>query len=94
MSEKQAVKKAEDDNPAGDPDPVDSKPKKSKPAPEIHICEKFCKGCDICIDACPKNCLALEKGKVIVIDAAACTGCGLCELRCPDFAIWIGEIEE
>jgi 2-oxoglutarate ferredoxin oxidoreductase subunit delta len=94
MSEEQAVKKVEADKPAGDLGPIVSKQKESKPAPEIHIRVEFCKGCDICVDACPKNCLALKKGKIVVVDAESCTGCGLCELRCPDFAIWIGEIEE
>ncbi len=94
MSEEQAVKKAAAGKPAGNPDSGDSKPKKAKLPPEIHIRVEFCKGCNICVHACPKNCLALEKSKVVVVDAESCTGCALCELLCPDFAIWIGEIEE
>jgi NAD-dependent dihydropyrimidine dehydrogenase PreA subunit len=28
--------------------------------------------------------------RLIVVDADACTGCRLCEILCPDFAISIG----
>ncbi len=87
MNQNQAV------NNAGSEKPAEPVSKKSKAAPEIHICEEFCKGCDICVDACPQNCLAMEGGKVAVVNAAACTACGLCEMRCPDFAIWIGDFE-
>lgn len=69
------------------------KARKKKPPPEIHINLAFCKGCDICVVACPKDCLAMERGKVVIINAQTCTGCLLCELRCPDFAIWIGEMD-
>ncbi len=68
-----------------------AKESKKKPAPAIHVNLAFCKGCDICVVACPKNCLALELSKVVVVNAEACNGCMLCELRCPDFAIWIGD---
>jgi NAD-dependent dihydropyrimidine dehydrogenase PreA subunit len=29
------------------------------------------------------------RGKFQIVDAAACTGCRLCEMLCPDFAITI-----
>jgi NAD-dependent dihydropyrimidine dehydrogenase PreA subunit len=28
-----------------------------------------------------------EDGRPYLLDPPACSGCGLCELRCPDFAI-------
>ncbi|MFW9799880.1 MAG: ferredoxin family protein [Candidatus Thorarchaeota archaeon] len=65
-----------------------------KSAREIIIDPKLCKGCEICISACPHN--VLEKSNAVdnrgfflpvVVDIDACKVCGLCELECPDFAI-------
>lgn len=45
--------------------------------------------CVICVDACPPPCRAIElrkieSGKFLpVVDASRCTGCGICEHRCP-----------
>lgn len=56
---------------------------------------KWCKGCGICVEFCPKKVLELKKDKVTVINEDSCIGCGLCEHRCPDYAIYIekGELE-
>jgi 2-oxoglutarate ferredoxin oxidoreductase subunit delta len=51
-----------------------------------------CKGCQLCIGACPKACLELDTGPVNALghhpirlaDAAACTSCALCARVCPD----------
>jgi len=53
----------------------------------IEINKKWCKGCEICVAFCPKNVLAMEKGKVTVARLDDCTGCQFCEIYCPDFAI-------
>ncbi len=56
----------------------------------LAINEKFCKGCGICIEFCPKEVLALsDKGKVYEKQSELCIQCGQCELRCPDFAIQV-----
>ncbi len=55
---------------------------------EIDIFRAWCKACGICAAFCPRECLALDdEGAPVVVDADRCTGCGWCELHCPDFAI-------
>jgi NAD-dependent dihydropyrimidine dehydrogenase PreA subunit len=57
---------------------------------------KLCKGCNICVTGCPTHTLKLDgSNKIEVNSVDTCVFCGLCESRCPDFAIWIvkGESE-
>ena len=56
---------------------------------KITVNENWCKGCGICVDLCPQDVLAMEKGVAVVYNLDACTACQLCELRCPDFAITV-----
>jgi 2-oxoglutarate ferredoxin oxidoreductase subunit delta len=63
---------------------------------EVHIIKDRCKGCGFCIEFCPANVLEASeefnsKGYhfAIVSNEGACTGCRLCELLCPDFAIYV-----
>jgi len=55
-----------------------------------------CKGCTLCMTACPKKLLALSeklnsKGyhPAALTDEAACIGCALCARMCPDCAITV-----
>jgi len=51
-----------------------------------------CKGCELCLSACPHHCLALDLGAVNPLgyhpvrltDASACTSCAICARVCPD----------
>jgi len=55
---------------------------------DIDIYRAWCKQCGLCAAFCPRECLALnEEGAPIVVKPERCTGCGWCELHCPDFAI-------
>jgi 2-oxoglutarate ferredoxin oxidoreductase subunit delta len=46
----------------------------------------YCKGCDLCVDACPTGILAVdEEERVYVTDVGRCLFCGACAGRCPDF---------
>ena len=57
---------------------------------KLYVEKELCKGCGICVAFCPKDVLALERGKVMIKDLDACIQCGQCELRCPDYAIYLG----
>lgn len=68
---------------------------------KLEIDERRCKGCELCIDVCPK--------KVIVLSAKLgpsghypalfretgdhCTACRLCVIVCPDIAITLYQLE-
>ena len=61
---------------------------------EIVINPNYCKGCNICIEFCPKHVLLPSKGmnaKGYIlpepVDIEACTQCQLCVIVCPDLAI-------
>jgi 2-oxoglutarate ferredoxin oxidoreductase subunit delta len=83
------------------PAPLESAPSpESVPSPEpaphkeydIDIYRAWCKKCGLCAAFCPRECLALdEEGAPVVVKPERCTGCGWCELHCPDFAISVRE---
>lgn len=56
----------------------------------LTVDEKWCKGCGICVAFCPKDVLKITDGKVVIKDLDSCIKCGLCEERCPDYAIYLG----
>lgn len=65
---------------------------------KIHVDEKGCKGCGICIEFCPKKVYVFSKklNKQGVrnpdpVNEKECIGCRICEVMCPDMAI---EVEE
>lgn len=56
----------------------------------LKVNTKRCKGCGICAFFCPKKVLEVnEVGKVEVLREQDCIKCGQCEMRCPDFAIFL-----
>lgn len=62
--------------------------------PLVNIDRNRCKGCELCVTACPQRVLAMStkinvKGyfPAEVNDAYRCIGCRMCALTCPDVAI-------
>ena len=62
---------------------------------KVTINELVCKGCGLCVRACPKDVLALSKTKLNakgyhpaeVVKPEACIACASCARTCPDVAI-------
>jgi 2-oxoglutarate ferredoxin oxidoreductase subunit delta len=54
-----------------------------------------CKGCDLCIDACPPGVLVMTKDTVngrgyrFPLLSEGCTGCAACAQVCPDFVFQV-----
>ncbi|MFQ6114132.1 MAG: ferredoxin family protein [bacterium] len=62
----------------------------------IHITESQCKGCGFCVEYCPKDVLELSDGynakgyhPPVVVKENECVHCQLCEIICPEFAIFV-----
>ncbi len=49
-----------------------------------------CKGCRVCVEACPKNCLVIGSEINVIgyqnakFQQNGCTACGLCFYSCPE----------
>jgi 2-oxoglutarate ferredoxin oxidoreductase subunit delta len=56
-----------------------------------------CKGCGLCVNACPKKIVELDKTKLnsqghhpaYCIDETKCVGCAFCATMCPDCVITV-----
>jgi 2-oxoglutarate ferredoxin oxidoreductase subunit delta len=68
---------------------------------QVKILTEYCKGCELCVAACPKGILEMSSELTEIgvrparpKEGAACTGCTLCCQVCPDAAIEIWELTE
>jgi 2-oxoglutarate ferredoxin oxidoreductase subunit delta len=62
--------------------------------PTVRIDKNHCKGCELCVKACPMQILGMSteitvKGYFFarMIDPSRCIGCRICAITCPDVAI-------
>jgi 2-oxoglutarate ferredoxin oxidoreductase subunit delta len=58
---------------------------------QLTVNGKWCKGCGVCVQYCPKKVLEVHHGKISIVNLEECIKCGLCEMRCPDYAIYLKE---
>jgi 2-oxoglutarate ferredoxin oxidoreductase subunit delta len=70
----------------------DLKEKKGK----VHIDKDRCKGCQFCVEYCPKDVLEMSEEFNVkgyhppyVKNEVDCLYCQLCETICPEFAIYV-----
>ncbi len=71
------------------------------PRGEVRILVDRCKGCEFCVEYCPRDVLAMStefnrKGyhPPVVVKEGACLNCNLCEVICPEFAIYAVPVAE
>ncbi|MDY6968148.1 MAG: 4Fe-4S binding protein [Spirochaetota bacterium] len=62
---------------------------------EVVIIEERCKGCEFCVEYCPRDVLQMSslfniKGYHYpeVVDDTKCVNCHFCEVICPEFSIF------
>ncbi len=67
---------------------------KSQEKSPVSINEPWCKNCEICVEFCPKHVFEMINGRAVVVRPEACNLCGVCQLRCPDFAIILEDRED
>ena len=64
--------------------------------PRIDVNTFRCKGCELCIPACPRNVIGRSKTfsangyyPATMVKPEECNGCKLCAYVCPDVAITV-----
>ena len=63
---------------------------------KIVVDEQQCKGCELCVGACPQHVIALDMNRLTPkgyhpasLAKEGCTGCAICAIVCPDAAITV-----
>ena len=67
----------------------------------ININKELCKGCQLCVELCPKKVLGMteelnSKGNVFALAKLPkeCIGCKICSLVCPDACVEITKCDD
>ena len=68
----------------------------------VEIERDRCKGCALCVDACPQKIMALSTDEfnaqgvpfAVCTDQEKCTACMFCAIICPDAAVRIYKLVE
>ncbi len=68
---------------------------------KLNFEDQKCKGCSLCIDACPVNILDLDLSRVnvkgynpaYIVEPEKCIGCANCAVMCPDSVITIERVK-
>lgn len=63
--------------------------------PKVIFNEDRCKGCELCVQVCPKKIVIMAKDRINkkgfhpaqVIEMEKCIGCAFCATTCPDTVI-------
>jgi len=62
----------------------------------IEVNEIYCKGCDLCVNACPPSVISLDMDRLTskgyhpaFLASNGCTGCAICAIVCPEAAITV-----
>ncbi|MCK4573030.1 MAG: 4Fe-4S binding protein [candidate division Zixibacteria bacterium] len=62
--------------------------------PGVTVDKNHCKGCELCVKACPQGILSMSRKLSVrgyyyaeVHDSSRCIGCRICAITCPDVAI-------
>jgi 2-oxoglutarate ferredoxin oxidoreductase subunit delta len=60
----------------------------------IEVDDLYCKGCELCINACPQAVLKLDMERLtpkgyhpVSLKSEGCTGCAICAIVCPEAAL-------
>ncbi len=64
---------------------------------KVSFNDDLCKGCGLCVNACPRKILELDKERLnnkgyhpaACIDPEQCIGCAFCATTCPDLVITV-----
>ena len=62
---------------------------------KITVNETYCKGCELCVQACPKKIIHIAENRLNakgfkpaeITDQEQCIGCAFCATMCPDLVI-------
>jgi len=75
---------------------TDTFSKRDETMPRVVVNPERCKSCEICVHACPKECLKISEetnasGYFVVRfeSEERCTGCLICGEMCPDLALQV-----